>query len=765
VEENSSNLNIFNGAPARFIQALPAFSGTAAFFIPVSAEKRGDATLYAFSPFSEAGQQFLTAFTDGRLLEPPFIERTPLETAVMFFNAPRHDKFMFNAPHHQAREVLTPLRASRHDLSLLAGFLASGGEAGGDPSRRAAGDFALGKLHSAHYFYAVAAERNPASRARLPLSSVLIELGLLQEAYDGLKTDRDPEALLNLAVIYRKTGNQQAARDFLAAIGPGTPLEDKKQAEYAWLDLEAGKDEEAEKAFRRLASSAFDKTDALSGLGAAISRAAFKTRDKGRLAEAASPASGRIFFQLGNLYFRSGDLAQSEACYRSSAAIAPTVQALANLALTLVRNGKTAEAAAVTLQVALTDIASAERLTAEFPKEGLAGYFPPPLRAEPQPAARPEPRQPEPVPVPEPQAGQPVTERPASGLDQAVSGFAFIKPGQQAAPAGSDSGAASLEPAQPHISSRGLPPKEAQQGGQPIETLQDVRYAQPSRPGPDRSDEFIARAFKLSSALEDELGKKIYFNLDGLNEVEKKLRLTFIKSRTNQQLCLDMVKDASAFLCYFLQERHKGRLLKFPDFDPWGWPLVIDQPDSRITTYPIIRIWRLLWEETVPEPGWIFKYADWLATRIKDHTVPPCGAEAAKGKLPSHPEKVQDAAAEHKRMLVLASSLPETSHIESGRSGLMKIDAAIKNAFKPDIPPTADGWRLLRCYGHMLAEIMVKDFKASWYNVDGSDGGWSMRLPWKTFIFPIGKVYKVASSRDDLGEYYEVLLADKVRNQ
>lgn len=768
---DNQNLNIFNGAPARFTQTVQAFSGIAELCLPVAPEKAGAATLFTLSPFAEAGQAFLTAFTDERLLNPPFIKRPARDVAVMFFHAPKHDLCMFNSPHQQCREPLSPLRVSRRDLSLLAGFL-SGASSAGDLSGQAARDFSLGKLHSAHYLYTMAAERNPASRAHLPLSSVLIELGLLQEAYDGLRTDRDPEALLNLAIIYRKTGNQQAARDHLTAIGPGTPLEDRKQAEYAWLDLEAGKDDEAEKAFQRLAATAFDKTDALSGLGAALSRSAFKTRDMGRLSAAASalrsalvapsPASGRIFFQLGNLYFRSGDIAQAETCYRSSAAIAPTVQALANLALTLVRNGKTAEAAAATQQVALTDLTSALRLAAEFPKDGLAALFPEPRSQAPAPQAAPAPAPQQPAPQPVPQAQEPQA---TSGLDQAGAGFAFIRP-VQGAPA-SGGGSASLEPAQPHVTARTSGPAPAPSRREPvIESVSGMVGPHPSKAEQEsRGDDFMSRAFKLSSALEDELGKKVYFNLDGISEVEKKLRLTFIKARDNQQLCLETVKDAAAFLCYFMQERYKGRLIKLHDFDPWGWPMILEQPGAKVTTYPIYRIWRLLWEENVPEPGWLSKYAGWLAGRVKETAPAPCGAAAAAGKLMSHPERLADAAAEHKRIMVLASSLPETSHIEFARSGLLKLENGIKNNFKPDIPPTADGWRLLRCYGHILAEIMTKDFKASWYNTDGPDGGWSMRLPWKTFIFPIGKIYKTASSRDNLGEYYEVLLSAKVRSQ
>ena len=40
-----------------------------------------------------------------------------------------------------------------------------------------------------------------------------------------------------------------------------------------------------------------------------------------------------------------------------------------------------------------------------------------------------------------------------------------------------------------------------------------------------------------------------------------------------------------------------------------------------------------------------------------------------------------------------------------------------------------------------------------------------MQLPWKTFVFPLGKIYKTASMRDDLGAYYEALVSDKLRLQ
>ncbi|OGR79874.1 MAG: hypothetical protein A2X32_00220 [Elusimicrobia bacterium GWC2_64_44] len=791
------NVNIFEGAPGRFLDALPLFSGLPALALPLRRETAGAAHLHTLADLTEGGRQALAAFSDPALVEPPMLTPGPAEAAELFFRAPLHDLFVFNPQHPQSHYRCVPFKASRLDMSLLAGCMkVSAKGAPADPAAQAAGEFAMGNLHAAHYLYALADARNPASRARFAMGAAMVELGLLQEAYDLLKADWDPEARLLLAVIHRRTGNAPEARQILAGLDQMAPLAERRAIESAWLDLEEGKDDEAQKAFQRLSSAAFEKTEALSGLGAVLAKTAFKAKDKGRAAAAVtalrsalvtpSSASARIFFQLGNIYFRSADPAQAEACYRRSAALAPAVQALANLALTLIKTGKHAEAAAVAAQVALTDLASAKRLAAEFPKEKLAELFPAPAPVqdrskpvlvrqapavpEPAPAAAPAPAPvpvPAPAPAPAPRPDPAPAQAPASGgLDAAGGGFKFINPSAPAA----DAGGSLLEPARPRdasVSGRAKPTPAPAPAPKPVqfETMHDV-MSSPSQLTEDesRKDDFISRAFRLASDLEDELGRKVYFNLDGLGEVERRLRLQFIKARTNPQGNIETVKNCAAFLCYFLQERHKGRLLKMADFDPWGWPMVFEAPGNKVTTYPVQRVWRLLWEETVPEPGWLTKYSQWLADRVK---MPPavCGAAAARGKVMSHPERRSDAQTEHKRMLVLLSSLSETAHIEIGRTGLLKLENAIKSNFRPNIPPTADGWKLLRCYGHLLAAILAKDFKAVWYNVDGDDGGWSMQMPWKTLVFPLGKVYKTASTRDDLGAYYEALLGEKLRYQ
>ncbi len=749
------NSNIFNNGQASFLKALPGFSAVAELALPVTPARAGSAVFYTLKPVTESGKSFLPVFSGPALPETPFIKRPLRDAAVMLFNSPGQYSFIFN-PRNARPEA--PLTASKRDMSLLAGFADSGGRAAQDSGRLAAGEFSLGKLHSAHYLYTLAAGLNRSSGLRFSLASVLIELGLLQEAYDGLKTDRNPEALLSLAIIYRKTGNHAAARKFLAEIGPGTPLEDRKAAEAAWLDLETGKEEEAYKEFKRLSASAYDKAEALSGLGEVLSRAAFRTKDRGRIAEAQaalnsalvtpSPESGRIFMQLGSLYFRSGDPARAVEAYRKAEASMPSIEVLANLVMALLKTGRQAEAAAVTLRIALTDMTVTARLTGNFPQEKLSELFPPP-RPEAA-ASQPAPKNIQPPPL---QAAAPLT--PAAVT-------------QPRAPTGAE---ASLSPARPQSPAPSISPGRRGMSTPPgtgwgqLETLSDaMSAAQPPSEDESRKDNFISRAFRLASTMEDELGRKVYYNLDGLEEVEKRLRLAFIKSKENPQANLDIVRDCAAFLCYFLQERHKGRLIKLEEYDPWGWPMSFDAAGARTVSYPVERVWRLLWSPVLPEPGWLLKYSSWLSGILKAPPASSSGTSAVRAKTMSHPERISDVQTEHRRMLILISSLPETSHIELGRTGLLKLENALKNNFKPGIPPATDGWKLLRCYGHIMAEILIKDFKASWYNADGNDGSWSLRLPWKTFVFPLGKVYRTAADRGSLTDYYDILLADKLRN-
>ncbi len=812
--DNSRESNIFNAARASFRAALPALAAAKNFALPVAGENAGSLTIHTLIPRMEGGRALLQAFTDGGALTTPFIKFQPLETALIFFHAPRHDAFVFDP----GRAGRCSAAASRADISLLAGCLQAGAKAPADPLATAAAEFNAGELHKAHFYYAMEAEKGRGAEARLPMCAALIELGLYQDAYDSLKTERTPEAMLLLASVHRRTGNRARAVEALAVAGRAAQLQDRKALETAWLQLAADSDDEAENGFERLTAAGQVRTEALSGLGAARAKKAFKTGDSALLAQAIaalesaltapSPGGPRIAFQLGNIYFRSGNFDKAGFWYRQTAARAPGLQALANLAAALIRSGGRQEAEALTARIALTDPAAAKLLAGKMQAENSAPRYGSPGRfssAQPQPAHAPPPG----FEIESfPGAPAPAGEQLPSAL-----------PGQAPEVNGRAPGSAPLPSAMPgpergappEINSRkqfSVPPPSAmpsasapapaaqsapppaiasfQPGGQNLsfETMQSVMRSVPDFSSQERRPEdFMSGAFRLASALERESGAKVHFNRQGLAALETKLlsAVTVEKAQAGMagtglylwdvfktavrgeipQAGFELAKDSAAFICYFLQERHKGRLVKLPGFEPWCWPMIFEHHGRKLTTYPAQRAWRLVWDDKLPDPGWMVNYSDWLISSLDTAAVPPSGAEAARNAVMSHPERLIDTKTEHRRIMLLNQTLPELSGISAGRSGLLKLAEVIKHNFRPHIPPSADGWRLLRCCGHILAEILIKDLEAAWYNTDGEDGGWSLRLPWGTCVFPLGKVYKTAAAGDDLTDYYGGMLLEK----
>ncbi|MFH1619286.1 MAG: hypothetical protein ABIG11_05210 [bacterium] len=274
------------------------------------------------------------------------------------------------------------------------------------------------------------------------------------------------------------------------------------------------------------------------------------------------------------------------------------------------------------------------------------------------------------------------------------------------------------------------------------ESFMKVTEEVQSTPVSDKND-FKSRAFAMASALGEELGREIRFDSTGLMELEKKLRVTFIRTRPAPDQALELVLNCASFLCCYLEQRRKGRLHILPDYDAWAWHMTFG--NSSLETYPVERCWQFLRPGVMPEPNWLTSYMDYVEKSLTEAEKPGItGAEALKKNLCSSPQRLLDAETGHRRMLLILSDLKELRELTYDRQGISSLESAIKTSFSADIPPSGDGWRILRCYGHFTAETLARNLGAVWFNTDGADGLWSMKLPWGLFVFPIGKIYRLA---------------------
>ncbi|MDQ7773717.1 MAG: tetratricopeptide repeat protein [Elusimicrobiales bacterium] len=769
---SGNDFNIFKLSSASLDEIMSCFRGFSSLSFPAAEKKPRGFTLRTVQTVERDGSPCFPVLTDPGISAGPCLTMPVKEALSRLFYAPAAENAVFNPEGPLVKEPGPEVKLDRMKLSLILGFLDTPGEPA-DLQKAAAGALAAGEFHKANYLFYRIFEREGPDKIMALYPQVLMELGQHRQAYFMLKDIAAPEAWCNLAFIYFETGDIPHAAEFLARVPAGTALEDRRTLLSALLKASAG-GPGFQDPLRAMIPGPL-APEASCGLAAVLYRSAPGDRvvlDEARTMASSAAAHPRTAFKalslLGSIKFSLGDFREAEEHWAKAFTLAPMPALLANAGAALISLRAYGEALSAAADLSPWDLPAAEKIVAAVPDEAVAAGTAPRKAAAPAPSA----------------AAPAKTPRQAAGFGEKESVFDYFdamkkEPAPEARPA------ASLERAdissraptvsrrtqqspapQPEAAAPAKPPAAAAKD----ERASDVQFedygelfesAVSTKPEQARADDFMGRAFRLASSLEEETGRKIYFSLEGIAEVEKKLRITFIKSDRDPVETTEIVLSAAAFLSYFFQERHRARLLKFPDFDPWGWPLVM--PGSDFLTYPVQRVWRLLWNEPLPEPGWLTRYAQWAESEIRSPSEKVTGADAVKRRVRSHPERVTDAETEHRRMIVLASTLSETAGIETARTGAAKIGQALKARFKPDIPPTSDGWKLLRCYGHLFASILIKDFKGVWHNTDGNDGLWSLRFPWNTYAFPLGKVYKAASTGEDLLAYYDKLMEDKLK--
>ncbi|MCG2725285.1 MAG: tetratricopeptide repeat protein [Elusimicrobia bacterium] len=718
------------------------------------------------------------------------------------------------------------MKLDRNKLSIMIGSLESDAKSEDidDFVKKILNELNQGKLHKANYISSLAIAQGKARQIAAIYPQLLINLRLYQDAYDFIKIfPKNPAILYYSAVIFRATGNFKKTLEILNSIAEDVAMENKKKLQKAWIEMSLGNFKEAEGKFKELLNSPLEKSEASIGLGMTLSKKGLLEKDLQALngslhilkesLEIPCGLNAQAHFYIGNIYFNTAKYQESIEHYLKSFELTPTLPAMINTANAYLKLEKYEETLNTALLIALVDLNSAEKILSEFPKNILArlNTVHPDIStiqnisqytnifniSKPEEKELPKknlqskssetistenftyeilkPMYPETPPKtknlkPPFDATETEQKQPFDNTETTSpigSSNPEEKQKKELPQEDNPINIISLEPNKPIAQSDRIKTDEENSSKKPenelkMESSSRIFSAniQNAHKTDSENDEFMTRAFKLASQLENDFDKKIRFNIDGITEIEKKLRIAFIGERLNHQQKLELILDCSAFLCYAIKEKYRGKLIKFSDFDPWAWPMLFE--NSEIITYPIERLWRLIWLKKVPDTGWLIRYAQYLDGLFKTtDSALDSGISAVKNKIRSHPEKIIDAQTEHKKIMILNSSLEETSLIKLDRAGISEIENSIKVRFKPQVPPSSEGWKLLRCYAHIFVEILIKELQVRWFNTEGNDGQWSMYSPWMTFIFPLGKVYKCAANGESLMEYFEHLLEEK----
>lgn len=277
-----------------------------------------------------------------------------------------------------------------------------------------------------------------------------------------------------------------------------------------------------------------------------------------------------------------------------------------------------------------------------------------------------------------------------------------------------------------------------------------------------KTDEISDLAFKFVKEMEENSGKKISFSLEGIDEIERRIRILSMTEIREDEM-INFLNKASYFFIYIVRERFKAKIKIIKELDMWATTVTIrNKNDLELTTYPAARLWHFRWSTVKPPHGYLRSYVEYLNSFMNKKEEDPYGKIAISKGFKSDEQKIFDAQIEHKKILETAKDIQETSYLSPNSSLLPKFEKELRKYFKPQIPPTTDGWKILRCFGHIFLEMILKDFSPAWYCVEKNDGLWSFMLPNKTFIFPVGKVYKSALVGESLQEYYEILKRNKV---
>lgn len=631
-------------------------------------------------------------FSTQEIFPAPYYFAEPFKFLYLVFNTPGVNEIILKTKNSE-------ISINKETISLILGFLTDLKE----PHMTFEKAISSDKPHLAFYLSTIQ-KIDPIS-----LSLAYFRLGFYGKAITELKDATDEKKWVILSKIYRKTGELKKSLEALNEI-KSKELEVDKNLEYAWLHLSTQKPENAYKIFKYYSSEINDSRLSDIYTGMAMSILSF---DKNplqaadiltKIIESDLPDKTGALKLLSDIYLEIKDYIKAEEAINKLMPMEPSPQLLYEKAVCEFNLSKDedafrdlTESAVFILEkpVSFLKLVSAERIKKTI-SENIV------LKKE---------------------------DEKKEGVIEAV-----------------------LSPED--ISSTPNITKPSQKKPEFISTFEmsELKYEIKKEEG----DELSNMAFSFSRILEEEFNKKVYFNYEGIDDIERKLRLTHMTEIPENEKN-EVIKLSSAFLLFFLKERFKAKIIKYSDMDMWSWPAVIkNKSDMELVTYPAARAY-LIDSPTLPEQGWLRKYINYLSEFMNLKEDPPAGSLAVKNNIKSNEQKIFDAKIEHKKILLVSQDIEESSNIPHNSSALHRLETEIKKRYKPQIPPTTEGWKILRCYAHIFLEMIIKDFSPEWYNTEKNDGLWSFKISQDTFIFPIGKVYKAASAGESLSEYFETL--------
>ncbi|MBU2530594.1 MAG: hypothetical protein KKD35_06095, partial [Elusimicrobia bacterium] len=383
MDDSTINSNIFSEKFSSFARALKQFKSLEKLTAPVQEHTCLGKQIYTIPPHTINSEEIFPIFTDINAIEPPLLQKAPLDFLKIIFCNPAIQTILINPPLEKTNAKIIAgktLKLNRNQLSAMIGSFQV------DVTKENADDFTKnimiemnnGNLHNANYISNLALAKGKAQQIAAIYPQILINLRLYQDAYDFIKIfPQNPLMLYYSAIIFRVTGNFKKTSEILHSIAENAGMENKKTLQKAWIDMSLGNLKDAEIKFKKLLNSPLEKNEASIGLGMTLSKKGFLEKDFQALNESLDVLkkslglngglNAQAHFYIGNIYFKTAKHTESVEHYEESFKLTPSLPTMINMTNVYLNLAKYEEAIKMVLSIALVDLNAAESILSEFP--------------------------------------------------------------------------------------------------------------------------------------------------------------------------------------------------------------------------------------------------------------------------------------------------------------------------------------------------------------------------------------------------------------